>query len=137
VIDGMSRETFDANEPVIRAAVKALMSNPQSRKRFRLLRLRETHTKELLAEVFRIPNYGPVIAHYSHGNPDSLTTVVVGAPRGRGYRPPGEPVIEPLTNDPDQRFPIMARSFQYRLPVRDLRQWIAEGDTEHFISYRV
>jgi hypothetical protein len=126
----MSQETFDANEAVIRAGVQAIMRNPKWRKSSRIFALHETHTGELLAEVFRT-TYGPVIAHNSWGSIDRLSTVVVGAAQGRGKV---ELVVAPLTDDPDKRFPIMARNFQYRLPVRNFRQWIAEGKTKHPIS---
>lgn len=130
----MSQEKFDANEDHIRAVVDALMRDTHRRKKFRVLRLRETHTKEYLAEVFAIPGYGPVIAHHSYGDPDLLSRVVVHAPRGRGKL---RPVVAPLTDDPNQRFPIMARSFQYRLPVERIRQWIEDGETEVFITHSV
>lgn len=133
----MSQEMFEENEAAIRSAVKALMGDTKRRKKFRLLRVRETYTKEYLAEVFHIPNYGPVIAHYPHGDPDRLRTTVAYAAQRRGKREPGEPVIQPLTDNPGQRFPISARSFQFRLPVQNFRQWIAEGKTEHFLSGRV
>lgn len=130
----MSQEKFDANEDHIRAVVEALMGKAHSRKKFRVLRLRETHTKEYLAEVFAIPGYGPVIAHHSYGDPDLLGVVMVAAPRGRGN---GRLVVAPLTDNPSQRFPISARSFQYRLPVKRIRQWIEDGETEHFITRSV
>jgi hypothetical protein len=129
----MSQETFDANQPVIRAGVEAIMRNPQRRKTSRIFALYDSGDNTLLAEVFRTP-FGPVIAHRSWGSVDRLTTVVVGAPQGRGK---AELVVAPLTDDPDQRFPIMARAFRYRLPVRNLREWIAQGKPRHAISYRV
>jgi hypothetical protein len=134
----MSQEAFDADEPAIRDLVKAIMSNAKIRKSCRIFELHEMHTGELLAELFDT-SYGPVIAHRSHGSADRLRVFVVPGPvpdpalRGRGKR---ELVIAPLTNDPDQRFPIMARNLQYRLPVKNLRQWIAEDKTQHAISYR-
>jgi hypothetical protein len=123
----MSQETFDAHEPAILADVKAIMGNPKSRKLFRLFELREKRPEkpgELLAEVFRT-NYGPVIAHHSYGDVNRLRIVVVPGPvpdparRGRGQ---GELVVAPLTNDPEQRFPVMANNFRYRIPVRNFRQ---------------
>jgi hypothetical protein len=132
VIEGMSQETFDENRAAILAEVKELMSNPQSRRRSRLFELYEKSGHERLAEVFRT-RYGAVIVHRSYGSVDRLRTAVVGAPFSRGNR---EEVVIPFTDDPDQRLPIMARNFRYRLPVRNFRQWIAEGKTRHAISYR-
>jgi hypothetical protein len=136
----MSQETFDANEAVIRAGVEAIMRNPEWRRSSRIFELHETHTGELLAGVFRTAAYGPVIAHRSYGSVDRLRIVVVPGPvpdptrRGRGTE---ELVVASLTDNPDQRFPIMALNFKYWLPVRNFLQWIAEGKTRHDISYRV
>jgi hypothetical protein len=130
VIEEMSQETFDANEAAIRTGIKAIMSDPKLRKRCRIFELYESSSNELLAEVFRTA-YGPVIAHQSWGNPERLRVVVVRGPQGRGQ---GELVVAPLTDDPDQRFPIMARNFKYRLPIRNFRQWMTEGKTKHAVS---
>jgi hypothetical protein len=125
----MSQQTFDANEPAIRAGVTAIMRNPKWRKRSRLFVLYES-SGGLLAEVFDT-KHGPVIAHHSWGSIERLRTVVVGAPRGRGQ---GQLVVAPLTDDPRQYFSIMARTFRRRVAVSNFRAWMAKGETEHTIS---
>jgi hypothetical protein len=105
VIEVMGQQTFDENEPAIRGAVKAIMRDPKRRKRFRLFALHESGGG-LLAEVFDT-KHGPVIAHHSWGSTDRLYTVAVGARRGRGQ---GQLLVAPLTDDPDQRFPLNSGS---------------------------
>jgi hypothetical protein len=64
----MSREEFNKNKRAILATINALMTNPKSRRRFRILALYEETTGELLAEVF--------------GTTHGLSTVSHRQPRG-------------------------------------------------------
>ena len=132
MIEGMSQETFDANKQPILAAIDALMDNPKSRKRFRLLALYERSTGELLAEVFGT-HHGPVVVYRSTG---AVTRGRNHAPFARQGRGLAELIVAPLTGDPEQEFKIMPSHTQGRLVIdcQDFSQWIAAGKTRHAVS---
>jgi hypothetical protein len=129
----MSRQTFLDNKPAIVAALRALMNNPKSRRRFRLLELYEKNTSELLAEVFGT-THGPVIVYRSYGSVNQGRNF---APFPRQSRGQDNLLVDPLTedDDPDQPSVVLttARNGQYKFRCADFRQWIAEGKTRHAV----
>jgi hypothetical protein len=126
--EAMSQETFAKNNRAIRAGLAAVISNPKSRRRWRLLPVYEKDTGELLAEVFDTL-YGPVIWHRSWGRVLSRTSHNTEFTRqGRS-----NVVVAPLTDDPDQRFRIVGRKGEHTVAAEDLRQSIAEGQTRHAV----
>jgi hypothetical protein len=128
----MSQETFDEHKAAILDALDTLLDNPKSRRRFRLLALYAKDTGELLAEVFRT-NHGPLILHRSRGTANRGRKNYPFPRQGRGL---AELVVAPLTDNPDQRFSIMARHSQrvHSLQCSDFRDWIAEGMTRRTIG---
>jgi hypothetical protein len=121
-IGSMNLLTFSNNKAAILAGINVLMDNPKSRKRFRLLAVYARETGERLAEVFGIPNHGPVVV-YRSGSRHHGAEGVEGVRQDRGS---ANLVVAPLDNDPDQPFPLIASSGQYVLMNRDLRRWIVD-----------
>jgi hypothetical protein len=96
-IGSMNLLTFSNNKAAILAGINVLMDNPKSRKRFRLLTVYARETDERLAEVFGIPNHGPVVVYRSgsrHHGAEGVEFV-------RQDRGDANLVVAPLDNDPD------------------------------------
>jgi hypothetical protein len=124
----MSQETFTENRPAILVALQAVVNNPKSRKRFRLLAVYERVTGELLAEVFGTI-HGPVIIHRSWG------TILSRSSHNTEFTRQGRSniVVAPLTDNPNQKFHIVAHNTRYTFRCEELRRWIAEGKTRHTV----
>lgn len=126
----MSQETFAENRQAIRAGLAAVISNPKSRRIWRLLPIYEEDSGELLGEVFPTA-HGPVIWHYSAGRFLSRSRHH-GTPFTR--RSSGSVIVAPLTGDPDQRFLIFGHNCRYVVQANDLRRSIAQGEKSHSVS---
>jgi hypothetical protein len=100
----MTWEVFEENRPAILAAVKALMANPKSRRRFRLAALYEKRTSDLVAEMFGTA-HGPVVVWLDAEYGGESTHLAGVRLHGRD--------IAPLTGDPAQRFTIRGKSRSY------------------------
>lgn len=129
----MSREEFDENKQVILAGLNALMKNPKSRNRFRILAVYEESPGdpgELLVQVFPTP-HGPVVVHCSYGRVSRVGNAMFVRQRANL----DDSIVAPLTGDPDQRFRVVSKSSaDLSISGRDLMQWLAEGKTRHAIS---
>jgi hypothetical protein len=102
----MSLETFNENNADILAGINLLMTNPKSRKTFRLFELNEMATGELLAEVFQT-THGSVVVHRSSGRVSRRGKSDLFVRQGRDS---DDLIVAPLTGDPDQRFRVVAAS---------------------------
>ena len=127
---GMSQETFDKNWRAIRVGLHLAISNPKSRRSFRLLELYERDTSQLLAEVFGTL-HGPVVIHWSWGT--AMSRSRNNTEFRRKSRDGAGVLVAPLTDDPDQRFRIMGGNSQYTVAGKDFRDWIAQGKTRQAI----
>jgi hypothetical protein len=106
VIDGMSREAFDANRADIDTQISTILATQgKTRRRFRLRAIYERRSSELVAELFAT-THGPVLvmldAEYGGASRHVANDI-----RARGRD------IAPLTGDPAQQFLVRARSRSY------------------------
>lgn len=122
---GMSQQTFDENEPAILAALRALMSNPKSRNRYRLGAIYAKPTGELLMEVFRT-NHGPVVVYRSAlgwtTHPDDGRDIYNAFRQGHG----SNLTVAPLTGKEGQVFVLISRKSlgQERVDAEIITKWL-------------
>ena len=121
-IGGMTLNVFHTHKRDILAGLNALTARPKSRKEFRMLAVYSRETNERLAEVFST-THGPVVVFRSGTvrDPDAQGGGFVRQERGDA-----DLFVQPLDNDPDQRFPLVASGGRYVFTNADLRRWIVD-----------
>jgi plasmid stabilization system protein ParE len=126
--DWMSPESFEQNTSAVVAQVRALVANPKSRKRFRIMTLYESNTNELLAEVFPT-TYGLVVYHRERGR--------VSRARNSATHRHDDSWIAPLTGDPEERFRIAVprSAAEIEITGADIARWLAAPKARHAISW--